>query len=216
MSPARVLGSYLRPHWRTLVGGGGLSLLSSGSLLVLPLVARQLITNLGDGGSLSRPLILMTVLIGLNAAIGAYGGYLLQRTAESVVLTARRGLVARLIRLRVPAVDRSEPGDLMARVTSDTTLLREVTTSTVVNGVTGALTMVATIVLMGLMDVVLLGVTVAALAIAGAVVGLVVPRINRAAKRAQESIGAMGTTLERMFGAVRMVKAAGAERREGT
>jgi ATP-binding cassette subfamily C protein len=113
-------------------------------------------------------------------------------------------------------VDRSEPGDLMARVTSDTTLLREVTTSTVVNGVTGALTMAATIVLMGLMDVVLLGVTLAALAIAGAVVGLVVPRINRAAKRAQESVGAMGTTLERMFGAVRMVKAAGAEDREGS
>jgi ABC-type multidrug transport system fused ATPase/permease subunit len=211
----RALGSYLRPHWRSLFAGGGLSLVSSASLLALPLVARQLINNLGHGGPLTGPVFLMIALVSLNAAVGAFGGYLLQRTAESVVLTARRGLIARLVRLRVPAVDRSEPGDLMARVTSDTTLLREVTTSTVVNGVTGALTMAATIVLMGLMDVVLLGVTLAALAIAGAVVGLVVPRINRAAKRAQESVGAMGTTLERMFGAVRMVKAAGAEDREG-
>ena len=211
----RALGSYLRPHWRSLLAGGGLSLVSSASLLALPLVARALITNLGHGGALTGPLILMIALVTLNAAVGAFGGYLLQRTAESVVLTARRGLIGHLIRLRVPAVDRSEPGDLMARVTSDTTLLREVTTSTVVSGVTGAVTMVATIVLMGLMDVVLLGVTLAALATAGAVVGLVVPRINRAARRAQESVGAMGTTLERMFGAVRMVKAAGAEEREG-
>ena len=65
------------------------------------------------------------------------------------------------------------------------------------------------------MDLVLLGVTLAALALAGVVIGLVVPRINRAAKRAQESVGAMGAALERMFGAVRTVKASGAEEREG-
>jgi ATP-binding cassette subfamily C protein len=75
--------------------------------------------------------------------------------------------------------------------------------------------MVATVVLMGVMDIVLLAVTVAALILAGVVIGLVVPRINRAAKRAQESVGAMGSALERMFGAVRMVKASGAEEREG-
>jgi ATP-binding cassette subfamily C protein len=210
-----VLGSYLRPHRRALATGASLSLLSSGSMLALPLVARQLIGDLTDGRPLFGPLVLMTALVLGNTAIGAFGGYLLQRTSESVVLTARRGLLTRLIHLRVPAVDRSEPGDLMARVTSDTTLLREVTTSTLVNGVTGALILAATIVLMGLMDLVLLAVTLAALAAAGVVIGLMVPRINRAAKRAQESIGAMGTALERMFGAVRMVKAAGAEEREG-
>jgi ATP-binding cassette subfamily C protein len=131
------------------------------------------------------------------------------------VLTARRGLVARLLRLRVPAVDQSEPGDLMSRVTADTTLLREVTTSSLIGGLTGAVTLVATVVLMGFMDVVLLVVTLAALALAGVVIGVLVPRINQAAKRAQESVGAMGSALERVFGAVRMVKASGAEEREG-
>jgi ABC-type multidrug transport system fused ATPase/permease subunit len=211
----RVLGGYLRPHWRALLGGGLLSLLTGGTALALPLVARQLIGALSAGHSVTGPLLLLTALVLFNAAVGAFGGYVLQRTAESVVLTARRGLVARLLRLRVSAVDHSEPGDLMSRVTADTTLLREVTTSSLVGGVTGAITMVATIVLMGFMDLVLLGVTVASLAVAGLIIGLVVPKINRAAKRAQESVGAMGSALERMFGAVRMVKASGAEQREG-
>jgi hypothetical protein len=38
----------------------------------------------------------MTALVVANAGIGALGSYVLNRTAESVVLTARRGLVARL------------------------------------------------------------------------------------------------------------------------
>jgi ATP-binding cassette subfamily C protein len=118
------------------------------------------------------------------------------------------------VRLRVPAVDRSEPGDLLARVTADTTLLREVTTGSLVSAVTSTLMLLATVTMMALLDPLLLMVTVAVLGSAQAVIGVVVPRISRAASRAQESVGAMGTALERMLGAMRTVKASGAERRE--
>jgi ABC-type multidrug transport system fused ATPase/permease subunit len=43
----------------------------------------------------------------------------------------------------------------------------------------------------------------------------VVPRIGRAARQAQNSVGVMGAALERMLGAFRTVKASGAEAREG-
>src|SRR5258705_12035141 len=180
----RVLASYLRPHWVALVLGGLLSLVTAATGLALPLVARDLIGALGDGRSVTTAVALLSTLVFANAAIGAVGGYILQRTAESVVLTARTGLVARLLRLRVAAVDRSEPGDLMARVTADTTLLREVTTDSLVGGLTGVITAFATLILMGFLDPVLLGVTLGALALAGAVIGQVVPRINRAARPA--------------------------------
>lgn len=211
----RVLLGYARPHWFALIGGGLLSLATAATGLALPLVVRVLIDDLSGGRSVAGLLVGMTVLVVANTGIGALGSYVLQRTAESVVLTARRGLVSRLLRLRLSAVERTEPGDLMSRVTSDTTLLREVTTDTLVGGITGALTLAATIGMMALLDPVLLGVTVLAIALAASVIGLVVPRINRAAKRAQESVGVMGAALERMFGAFRTVKASGAEDREG-
>jgi ATP-binding cassette subfamily C protein len=210
----RVLFAYLRPHRLALVIGGLLGLLTGATGLALPLVARSLIGHLAGGRPVTGEVAGLTALVVLNAAIGALSGYILQRTAESVVLTARLGLLGRLLRLTVAAVDRSEPGDLMSRVTADTTLLKEVTTASLVGGITGALTLVATVVMMGITDIVLLGVTAAALLLTGSVVGLVVPRINLATKRAQESVGSMGAALERMFGAVRMVKASGAEERE--
>jgi ABC-type multidrug transport system fused ATPase/permease subunit len=67
---------------------------------------------------------------------------------------------------------------------------------------------------MALLDPLLLGVTVAVLGGAQAVIRLVVPRISRAAKDAQASVGVMGAALERALGHLRTVKASGAERRE--
>ncbi len=211
----RVLLGYLRPHRWALVAGGGLGLLTAASGLALPLLARQLIERLGAGRPVTGAILLMTALALSNGVLGGLSGYLLRRTAESVVLTARHGLVGRLLRLRIPALDQTDPGDLMSRVTADTTLLREVTTDSVVGGVTGAITLVATIVMMAVLDPVLLLVTMAALGAAAVVVGGIVPRINRASRQAQDSIGVMGAALERMFGAFRTVKASGAEEREG-
>ena len=211
----RVMYGYVRPHRLALLAGGVLSLLTGATGLALPLVVRVLIGDLGNHRAVAAVLLLMTVLVVTNAALGAVGGYVLRRTAESVVLAARHRLVDRLLGLTIGGLDRTEPGDLMSRVTSDTTLLRDVTTNSVVGVVTGSLTLVATLVLMGLMDVVLLGVTMGVFSLTALVIGVVVPKIGRAARQAQDSVGAMGAALERMLGAFRTVKASGAERREG-
>ncbi|MFC7264335.1 ABC transporter ATP-binding protein [Streptomyces lutosisoli] len=210
----RLLLEYVRPHRWTLLAGALLALATGATGLVLPLVARGLIDDLSHDRPIGRALLGMAALVVTNAAVGALGSYVLRRTAESVVLGARRALSSYLLRLRIPAVDRSEPGDLMARITSDTTLLREVTTDSLVGLGTGGLTLVATVVMMGLVDVVLLGVTLGVILCAGTVLGVIVPRINRASKQAQDAVGVMGASLERILGALRTVKASGAEHRE--
>jgi len=211
----RVMYGYVRPHRLALLAGAVLSLVTAATGLALPLVVRALIGDLGNHRAVTAVLVLMTILVIANAALGALGSYVLRRTAESVVLAARRRLVDRLLGLTIAGLDRAEPGDLMSRVTSDTTLLRDVTTNSVVGVVTGSLTLVATLVLMGLMDVVLLGVTMGVFSLTAVVIGVVVPRIGRAARQAQNSVGVMGAALERMLGAFRTIKASGAEGREG-
>ncbi|MEU9307506.1 ABC transporter ATP-binding protein [Streptomyces sp. NPDC048256] len=212
--PWRLLLDYVRPHRRSLLAGAVLSLVTGATGLLLPLVARKLIDDLGQDRSISGALLALTALVVANSAVGALGSFVLRRTAESVVLGARRALSSYLLRLRITAVDRSEPGDLMARITSDTTLLREVTTDSLVGLGTGGLTLAATVVMMGLVDPVLLGVTLAVIVCAGTVLGVIVPRINRASRRAQDAVGVMGASLERVLGALRTVKASGAEHRE--
>jgi hypothetical protein len=93
----RVLLGYVAPFRAALVLGGVLSLATAATGLALPLVVRELIDGLGADRGIVGLLVLMSVLVLANAGIGALGSFLLERTAESVVLVARRRLVSRLL-----------------------------------------------------------------------------------------------------------------------
>jgi ABC-type multidrug transport system fused ATPase/permease subunit len=210
----RLLLAHVGPYRWTLLGGGLLGFLGGLAALAQPLVAKQVVDTLGAGRSLLGPVALLTTLAVGGALLTAAGTYVLGRTAESVVLTARQRLISQLLRLPVGALDRLKPGDLLARVTSDTTLLRSVSTYGLVHSVNAAFVLVASIVLMGMIDPVLLAVTLAVLAFNGLAVVVVVPRIRRATERSQAAVGGMGSVLERSLGSFRTVKAMGAEERE--
>ncbi|MEE1943207.1 ABC transporter ATP-binding protein [Streptomyces sp. TRM 70361] len=204
----------LRPQRAGVLAGVSLGLLGSLLGLAQPMAAKRLVDELDGGRAATGWILLLSVLVLAGAGLAAAGQYVLERTAEAVVHTTRRELTARLLRLRVPAVERTEPGDLISRVTSDTTVLRQTATQSVASAVVCVLVLAGAVVMMGLLDVVLLGVTLGALALVAAAVTLAAPRIGRAARDAQEAVGAMGAALERALGAFRTVKAAGAERAE--
>jgi ABC-type multidrug transport system fused ATPase/permease subunit len=210
----RLLLAHVRPYRWTLLGGGLLGFLGGLAGLAQPLVAKLVIDTLGQQRSLLGPVALLTGLTVAGALLNAAGSYLLGRTAEDVVLTARQRLMAQLLRLRVGALDRLKPGDLLSRATSDTTLLRHVSTYGLVESVNAVFLLVAAVMLMAMIDSVLLAVTLAVLAINAVVVLVVVPRIRRATERSQGAVGWMGSVLERALGAVRTVKAMGAQERE--
>ncbi|MFJ8583406.1 ABC transporter ATP-binding protein [Streptomyces sp. NPDC093595] len=210
----RALYRHFRPHRWTVALGGLLALAGAATGIAQPLAAKALVERLGQQEPITAVLLALTALVVLGTAIEAVGAYVLERTAESVVLAARRTLIGRLLRLRLPEVERTRPGDLMSRITSDTTLLRAVTTDSIVSAAVGGLGFLATIVMMAVMDLVLLGVTLGVIVVIGSSFALVMPKISQATKRSQEAVGEISVRLERAFGAFRTVKASGAEERE--
>ncbi|MEU6488126.1 ABC transporter ATP-binding protein [Streptomyces sp. NPDC046887] len=210
----RVLYRHFRPHRWAVALGTLFALVGAVTALLQPLAAKELVERLGDDRSITGILLVLTALVVLGTAIESVGSYILERTAESVVLAARQGLVGRLLRLRLPEVERTTPGDLMSRITSDTTLLRSVTTDSVVAAVTGGLACVTTLVMMAVLDAVLLGVVLGVIVLIGGAMALVLPRISEATRRSQEAVAEISNRLERVFGAFRTVKASGAEARE--
>ncbi|MDW8805072.1 ABC transporter ATP-binding protein [Streptomyces scabiei] len=210
----RALYTYVRPHRWAVALGLLCALVGAAGGLLQPLATKALVDRLASGGTVAGILIALTVLVVLGTAVEAFGAYVLERTAESVVLAARRTVVGRLLRLRIAEWERIPPGDLMSRVTSDTTLLRAVSTQAVVSAATGAVAFVAAVVMMAFLDVVLLGVTLGVVVLVGGATMLVMPRIARATERSQEAVGEISVALERAFGAFRTVKASGAEARE--
>ncbi|GAB2919874.1 ABC transporter ATP-binding protein [Streptomyces mayteni] len=212
--PLRVLFRYARPHRLVLAASLLLVLAASLAGLIQPLVAQRVLEALADDEGAAGPIAWLAVLVVAGAGLTGLQSWWQQRTAERVVRQVRRDLVYRLIRLRVPELDRRAPGDLIARVTSDSTLLQNAATEGLVNVANGTLSVTGALVLMGTVHAGLLAVTVAVLLSVAAVMMLVLPRIRQAVARGQESVGAVGAALDRTLGAARTVKANGAERRE--
>ncbi|WP_053804305.1 ABC transporter ATP-binding protein [Streptomyces rimosus] len=213
-SGLRALAGHLRPQGGRMLAGVALGLLGSVLGLAQPLAAKHVMDIIGHGQPTAGPVVVLSTLVVAGGLLAGLGHYVLDRSAESVVCAVRRRLTHLLPRLRVPVIEHTEPGDLIARVTSDTVLLRRTAPQAVSAAVTGTLITVATVVMMGLLDAVLLGVTLTVIAFVGCVVIVVTPHIGRATRHTQEAVGRMGAGLERTLGALRTVKAAGAEQRE--
>jgi ABC-type multidrug transport system fused ATPase/permease subunit len=212
--PWRLLLGYVSPHRWGLMTGWLLGAFAGAAALAQPMVAKLVIESLGRHEALAGPVALLTILTVGAALFSAASAFLVGRAAESVVLTARQGVTSHLLRLKVGSMDRLKPGDLLSRATSDTTLLRTVTTYGLVHSVNGIIVIIASIVMMAVLDPVLLLVTLAVLTVNAAAVLGVVPRIRKATRRSQSAVGGMGSVLERALGAFRTVKASGAENRE--
>ncbi|MCJ1679090.1 ABC transporter ATP-binding protein/permease [Streptomyces sp. APSN-46.1] len=178
------------------------------------MAAKALIDRLVAGGSPTASAIGLGALVLASVLITSAGSYLLERTAEGVVRTTRERLAARVLRLPVPDMDRQRPGDLVARLTSDTVQLRAAAGQALAVCATSALMVFGGLTAMFLLDPVLAGATVGVLGTVCGLGTLTLPRIGRAARRSQQVTGELGATLERSLGAFRTVKANGLERQE--
>jgi ABC-type multidrug transport system fused ATPase/permease subunit len=208
------LWPYVRDHTGVLAAIAAISLVATALALVQPLALQRVIDDVGSGSMLTPAITLLVAVTLGEAAFSAVQSYLLQRTAEGVVLGARRMLVAHLFRLPVAEYDRRRAGDLISRVGADTTLLRAVVTSGLFDIVSSVLMFFGAVALMAYVDLLLLLITLAAVIVgAVAVLGLG-GAIRRASQRAQSSVGDMTASVERALGAIRTIRAAGATQRE--
>ncbi|PPG16622.1 ABC transporter [Rathayibacter sp. AY1D2] len=205
---------YLLEHRGILSVVVVLSLFGAAASLGQPLLVGQVITRVQSGLDLGP---LVWALVGLVVASGLISGfahYLLQRTGEGIVLSSRRRLVARLLRLPIREFDARRTGDLVSRVGSDSTLLRAVLTQGLVDSIAGSLVFVGAIIAMAVIDWVLLLIIVAVVAVALGLALTLGRGIRTASRKAQEKVGDLAAAVERAISAVRTIRAAGATDRE--
>jgi ATP-binding cassette subfamily B protein len=205
---------YLKDHRKTLILALILSVL--GSLLALgqPLLIGQLITAVEQSLDTSTLAIFIVVLVITSALVNAFQYYLLFKTGEGVVLTTRKALVARLLRLPIWQYDRRRIGDLVSRVGSDSTLLKAVLTQGLVDALGGLLQFFGAIIVMAFIDPILLATTLSVVFVAVGAIALTGRRIRSATTKAQMRVGEMSASVERALSAIRTIKAARAEDRE--
>lgn len=145
----RLLG-YLRPHrWRMVAALLGL-IVSSAAGLAFPLLIGQTLGQVLAAANLSQ---LNNFVLGLVAlfAVMAVGNfvqtYALGITGERVVYDLRTNLYRRLINLSLDFYNKHRVGELVSRVASDATLVRELLTTTITSLLSSTITLLGSIVI---------------------------------------------------------------------
>jgi ABC-type multidrug transport system fused ATPase/permease subunit len=209
-----LLWPYLRPHRRVLLLVTAISIVGALLSVAQPAMVGLVIGSVQQSLPLTGIVIGLVALVLITAVINGIQQYLLQRTAEGVVLDTRRLLVGRMLRLPIEEFDTRRTGDLVSRVGSDTTLLRSVVTSGLVDAVSGALVFVGSVIAMALISLPLLGLTLVVVAVAIVTVVGLGGRIQKLTLTAQTQVGALAAGVARAIPGVRTIRAAGATDRE--
>jgi ABC-type multidrug transport system fused ATPase/permease subunit len=210
----RALAEHARAEWRPLGAGLLLSLVVVGLTLLEPLLAIHAVRSAVDGGAVAWPVAVLAGVFLAEAACQAASRYLLERSGERVVLSIRLRMVDRLLRMPMRIRDGLRLGDLLSRVSGDTTIVRDFVAYDAVQLATGALIVAGGAAAMLAMDALLGSVVFAVMVVAGLGAGRLMTAVRTSSEAAQRHLGAFAAELERALGGLRTVRAMGAERVE--
>ncbi|MFF1946119.1 ABC transporter ATP-binding protein [Rhodococcus qingshengii] len=194
--------------------GGVLCMIGAVASLGQPIMAKVIVDALGRDESVAGALVMLTSLTVCGAVIAAFGYYVLGRVAEDVVVTTRLRMISTVLRMRLGQTNIMPPGDLLSRITTDTTLLRQAVSQTLVEAIKGVVMLVVIVVAMAMLDWTLLVATLGVLAVAALAIGAIVPYFQRWSAQMQNAVGDVTAMLERLLGGFRTVKAFGEEPEE--
>ncbi|ROZ85970.1 ABC transporter ATP-binding protein [Gordonia sp. OPL2] len=208
----RLLARWMRPEAAVLAVALILGLVTAAVELISPLVTREVLQRMNSHTPVTGVALLLVGVLVISTAIGYVQMVMLGSLAERIVRSVRRSMLASLLRARIGATRTA--GEMASRVTSDTTLIREAATGSVVQFVNGIIALVGSLALMAYLDVILLAFTAAVIIAGMSLALLLMPRLSRLQQQVQEQLGQLGERLDGTVRAMRTVKASQAEDRE--
>lgn len=207
-----LLAGHLRPIRVLMVAGIVLTVFGTFAQLAQPLTTGAVLAALEEGRPLTRPVLVLLVVLAATIVCNWAGSQCLLKATEDVVASTRRRLVDRILSLTIPGMHTQNPGDLMSRVTSDAGMIRVVALQCLTQVVTGLIMVVGSLIIMAQLNYFLLTVTIAVIVLPASFLLGVMPRVRHWSRRSQQAVGAIGAELERNLGNLTMVKANLAER----
>ncbi|MFH8555840.1 ABC transporter ATP-binding protein [Streptomyces celluloflavus] len=207
-----ILREIFRGRRLLLVGILGLSLIATAATLVLPWTVGKLLQAIQLGGGLAEWTWLM-VAVGLGSAIAnALATYLLSRIGHQMVWRLRERSMRHSIGLGLRTARQEGTGNLATRLTADAAALKSIVDIGPIQLPMSLVTLVGTMVIMGVLDWVLLVITLAAFLVAVGVVAVVVIALRRKYVAIQNQVGSLTEHFVATMEALTVIKACRAER----
>ncbi|MBT8048504.1 MAG: ATP-binding cassette domain-containing protein [Xanthomonadales bacterium] len=205
LRPLRTLWPFITPYRRTLIAALTALLIASAAMLAMPVALRFLI----DNGFIARDMatvnryfgwfLLATVVFSLFAALRYY---LVTWLGERVVADIRNAVYARIIRMDPAFFEVTRTGEVLSRLTTDTTLVQSISGSGLSIALRSMLSLLGGLVMLVLTSpqmaaYTLVGIVVVVLPVV--IVGRYIRKLSRQSQdRVADTSGLAGETLNAM------------------
>ena len=213
----RLLGRFLAPYKLAMAGALAALVAAAGTVLALGFGLRRLVDDgfrAGDAALLDRALVVMLGVIAL-LALASYGRYyLVSWIGERVVADIRRAVYDHIIGLSPAFFEITRTGEILSRITTDTTVLQVVVGSTASMALRNLLMLVGGTILLAVTSPKLTGLVV--LIVPMVILPIVVfgRRVRRLSRVSQDRVADAGAHVDETVNAVRTVQAFTHEARE--
>ncbi len=129
LKPLKALAPFLAPHWRVLTLALTALLVAAVAQLALPVALRYLIDEglaVRDAATINRYFVLFLAAAVVFGVFAALRFYLVTWLGERVVADVRNAVYAKVIRMDPTFFEVTRMGEVLSRLTADTTLVQSI------------------------------------------------------------------------------------------
>lgn len=187
-----------------------LGILSAILTLIQPNLVADLVKQSSSGFTVNITLVLLILVLSVSMILTTIQYYLLQKIGEGVVFEARSNLISHLLRLPIFEYDKRSVGDLLSRVSGDSSRLRMALIQGTIALTSGSFIVVGAAIGLALKDLPLF--LTALVTVCLAFIGIVFMSniIQKASFRVQQELGKLSGLVERDLHAIRTIRSTNA------
>lgn len=206
----KALWKITTPPKVTLFLGVIFGLINSGCSLIIPLILKEQIEQLSKGFSYEL-LFLVLVLLIVEIISMALSLYLLSLVGQRVVLNLRKMIWRKVLNLKVDFYSKNQPGEIISRVTNDTTVTMNLLSSEIADLLSSGLSMIGAVVILFLLDVPMTLTLLSAVPVTLFIVIPISKKIYKISYEQQEKMSEFTALLSQVLGEIRLIKSYGTE-----
>lgn len=212
LRPLRRLLPYFGPYKWTLVAAITALVITAGLTLTLPLAVRRIIDNFNAVDALIDLYFGVAVIIAaLLAVFSAMRFYLVTRLGERVVSDVRMSVYDRVIGMSPAFYERIMTGEVLSRLTTDTTLILSVISSSVSFSLRNLLTLVGGLIFMAFTSLKLTGLVLLVVPLVVVPILTLGRRVRKLSRESQDAIAQSAGNASESLQAAQTIQAYTAE-----
>jgi ATP-binding cassette subfamily B protein len=204
------LAGFLKPYWLQLAIAALALVIAAGSVLAFGLVIREVVDHgigSGEAAALNQSLMLFLVVVSVMALSVGARVYLVNWLGERVVADVRKAIFSHVLSLDAGFFETTRTGEVISRLTTDTTVLQTVVGSTLAVSVRNLLLIIGGVVMLLVTSLKLTLLVLIGVPLVVVPVWLLGSRVRRLSRISQDRIADVAARVDEALYGIRTVQA---------